>query len=37
MNAPPSLEQLLPALDHQHLDGLEEEAIFILREVAASF
>jgi sulfate adenylyltransferase subunit 2 len=37
MNAPPSLEQLLPALDHHHLDGLEEEAIFILREVAASF
>ncbi len=37
MNAPHSLEQLLPALDHQHLDGLEEEAIFILREVAASF
>ncbi|RVU46049.1 sulfate adenylyltransferase subunit CysD [Rubrivivax rivuli] len=37
MNAPSSLEQLLPALDHQHLDGLEEEAIFILREVAASF
>src|SRR5690606_33352105 len=24
-------------LDHEHLDGLEEEAIFILREVAASF
>ena len=25
-----------PALDHTHLDRLEEEAIFILREVAAS-
>ncbi len=37
MNAPVSLEHLLPGLDHQHLDGLEEEAIFILREVAASF
>ena len=37
MNAPISLEHLLPELDHQHLDGLEEEAIFILREVAASF
>jgi sulfate adenylyltransferase subunit 2 len=37
MNAPTSIEHLLPGLDHQHLDGLEEEAIFILREVAASF
>ena len=37
MNAPLSLERLLPALDHNHLDWLEEEAIFILREVAASF
>jgi sulfate adenylyltransferase subunit 2 len=37
MNAPASLEHLLPGLDHQHLDALEEEAIFILREVAASF
>ena len=37
MNAPPSRQQLLPAVDHAHLDGLEEEAIFILREVAASF
>jgi sulfate adenylyltransferase subunit 2 len=37
MNAPAGLEHLLPGLDHQHLDGLEEEAIFILREVAASF
>jgi len=27
----------LPGLDHAHLDALEEEAIFILREVAASF
>jgi sulfate adenylyltransferase subunit 2 len=37
MNAPVSLGHLLPGLDHQHLDGLEEEAVFILREVAASF
>jgi sulfate adenylyltransferase subunit 2 len=37
MNAPTASEQLLPGLDHRHLDGLEEEAIFILREVAASF
>jgi sulfate adenylyltransferase subunit 2 len=37
MNAPLSIEKLLPALDHRHLDWLEEEAIFVLREVAASF
>ncbi len=37
MNAPTTIEHLLPGLDHQHLDALEEEAIFILREVAASF
>ncbi len=37
MNAPAHIEELLPGLDQQHLDGLEEEAIFILREVAASF
>ena len=37
MNANTSLEHLLPGLDHQHLDALEEEAIFILREVAATF
>jgi sulfate adenylyltransferase subunit 2 len=37
MNAPLSIERLLPAIDHRHLDWLEEEAIFILREVAASF
>ena len=37
MNAPTNIEHLLPGLDHQHLDALEEEAIFILREVAASF
>jgi sulfate adenylyltransferase subunit 2 len=37
MNAPVNLEKLLPAMDHRHLDWLEEEAIFILREVAASF
>ncbi len=37
MNAPMHNEYLLPELDHRHLDALEEEAIFILREVAASF
>ncbi len=37
MNAPLAADRLLPAVDHQHLDGLEEEAIFILREVAATF
>jgi len=37
MNAPVNLDRLLPELDHRHLDALEEEAIFILREVAASF
>ncbi len=37
MNAPATLEHLLPVVDDRHLDGLEEEAIFILREVAASF
>jgi sulfate adenylyltransferase subunit 2 len=37
MNAPLSVDKLLPQLDQRHLDLLEEEAIFILREVAASF
>ena len=37
MNAPVSIDTLLPNLDHSHLDHLEEEAIFFLREVAASF
>ncbi|MDN3922795.1 sulfate adenylyltransferase subunit CysD [Roseateles violae] len=37
MNAPVNLQSLLPTVDHRHLDHLEEEAIFILREVAASF
>jgi len=37
MNAPVRVEQLLPQLDHTHLDWLEEEAIFILREAAAAF
>ena len=35
MNAPLNVEQLLPELDHTHLDWLEEEAIFILRETVA--
>jgi sulfate adenylyltransferase subunit 2 len=37
MNAPIGIERLLPDIDQSHLDGLEEEAIFVLREVAASF
>ena len=37
MNAPLAARQLLPGLDHSHLDWLEEEAIFILRETAAAF
>ena len=37
MNVPLRVEQLLPDLDHSHLDWLEEEAIFILRETAAAF
>ncbi len=37
MNAPINLDTLLPDLDQRHLDWLEEEAIFILREVAATF
>jgi len=37
MNAPLAIDRLLPELDQRHLDHLEEEAIFILREVAASF
>ena len=37
MNAAVSVEQLLPELDQTHLDWLEEEAIFILRETVAAF
>ncbi|MFM9915870.1 MAG: sulfate adenylyltransferase subunit CysD [Rhizobacter sp.] len=37
MNAVVSVEQLLPELDQTHLDWLEEEAIFILRETIAAF
>ncbi len=37
MNAPLNLERLLPQIDHRHLDALEEEAIYILREVAGGF
>jgi sulfate adenylyltransferase subunit 2 len=37
MNAPVNLDKLLPSVDQRHLDHLEEEAIFILREVAAAF
>ena len=35
MNAP-TAQHLLAEVDHRHLDALEEEAIFILREVAAA-
>ena len=37
MNAPATLDHLLPRLDFAHLDALEEESIFILREAAAAF
>jgi len=37
MNAAVNPNHLIPDVDHAHLDQLEEEAIFILREVAASF
>ena len=37
MNARVDLDTLLPELDQRHLDWLEEEAIFILREVVATF
>jgi sulfate adenylyltransferase subunit 2 len=37
MNAPLSIDKLLPGLDQSHLDWLEEEAIFILRETVAAF
>jgi sulfate adenylyltransferase subunit 2 len=37
VNAPLKVDQLLPELDYRHLDALEEEAIFILREVAGTF
>ena len=37
MNAPINLKELAQTIDQRHLDHLEEEAIFILREVAAAF
>jgi sulfate adenylyltransferase subunit 2 len=37
MNAPLALDRLAPQIDQQHLDALEEEAIFVLREVAGAF
>ncbi|RQO62364.1 sulfate adenylyltransferase subunit CysD [Paucibacter sp. KBW04] len=37
MNAPMNLQELVATVDQRHLDHLEEEAIFILREVAAAF
>ena len=37
MNAPKDLARRMPELDLAHLEWLEEEAIFILREAVASF
>jgi len=37
MNTRADPAHLLPEIDHGHLDALEEESLFILREVAASF
>ncbi|MBA3623439.1 MAG: sulfate adenylyltransferase subunit CysD [Methylibium sp.] len=37
MNAALEPNHLLPHVDQRHLDALEEEAIFILREVAGAF
>ncbi len=37
MNAPIDPIRLLPSIDHRHLDALEEEAIYVLREVAGAF
>lgn len=37
MNAPTAFNQITPEIDHRHLDGLEEEALFILREAVAAF
>jgi sulfate adenylyltransferase subunit 2 len=37
MNAAIPLQELAATVDQRHLDHLEEEAIFILREVAAAF
>jgi sulfate adenylyltransferase subunit 2 len=37
MNAPLKVDHFLPDLDPAHLDWLEEEAIFILRETVAAF
>jgi sulfate adenylyltransferase subunit 2 len=37
MNAPLAIERLAPMPSDTHLDGLEEEALFILREAIAAF
>lgn len=37
MNAAVQIDEFLPGVNTQHLDWLEEEAVFILREVAAAF
>jgi sulfate adenylyltransferase subunit 2 len=37
MNAATPLQNLLPEIDWRHLDALEEEAIFLLREAVGAF
>lgn len=37
MNAPVSRHHLLPEIDWRHLDALEEEAVYLLREAVAAF
>ncbi len=37
MNAPVPLARLRPEIDDAHLDGLEEEALFLLREAVGAF
>jgi sulfate adenylyltransferase subunit 2 len=37
MNAPVSPARLVPGVDSGHLDALEEEALYLLREAAAAF
>lgn len=37
MNAPVSHHHLLPEIDWRHLDALEEEAVYLLREAVAAF
>ncbi|TSE33915.1 sulfate adenylyltransferase subunit CysD [Tepidimonas charontis] len=37
MNAPVTADHLLPEIDWRHLDALEEEAVFLLREAVGAF